>query len=286
MKLLITGSKELLASDLKTFFDQRGYQTFLQPILTEDVPDCDAIISLPQKIILKGRLKTKAYEKEFEETRLKPTRALAEKIKLSSNPPKVWISFSSVGIYPKEEAKFYKEKDEPGSDPTAQLIRQWEEATQLPKECPTRVVLPRLGLMISRKSGLLNKVLPFFKMGLGSVMGSGYEAFPWIYQKDLYWFLDYALNQEHMQGVYNTVAPQLINSKDFFKALSSVMRKPLLLKFPKSFYLKRLGDAAEIVLARSMVFPSRLLKSGFEFRYPAIYPSLVDALSKGSHLIS
>jgi len=132
-------------------------------------------------------------------------------------------------------------------------------------------------------AGLLSKILPYFKMGMGATMGTGAEPFPWIYLKDLFWILDYAIYNEEFQGAYNTVSPQLINSKDFSCALARVMKKPLFFKFSKRFLYKRLGDTAELVFSKSRVFPGKLIKSGFEFRYPAIYCALVDCLSKGSN---
>lgn len=284
MKLLVAGSREALAQNIKYFFETKEWDVDFFDLGENlgELPPCDGIISLPQKVILENALGTKHFEKEFKKTRIEPTLRLKEALIRAKEPPKVWISFSSVASYPKEQAKFYREKDDFGEDCTARLVKAWEEAASLPKECPIRLVLPRLGLLISPTSGLVAKILPFFRFGLGSIMGDGTEAFPWIYQKDLYFFLEYALTQDHLVGVYNTVAPQLITSKDFSQALGRVMRKPIVFKMPRSFFHKRLGDTAEIVFSRSMVFPARLLKSGFEFRYPAIYPTLVDCLNKGS----
>lgn len=296
MKLLITGSNEPLAKSIKHFFEKKGDQVTLilpqkkeptdlsyEEIDQNGLPECDGVLSLPQRIILENRLGTTHFEKEFKSTRIEPTMRVKQWIQASKMPPSVWISFSSVGCYPKEKAQVYKEKDPIGEDPTAKLVQQWEEAASLTEGSKTRVVIARIGLLISRHSGLLEKIYPFFRFGLGTIMGSGDEAFPWIYQKDLYWFLDFALKNNFVNGVYNTVAPQLITSKDFSLALGQVMRKPVVFKFPRTFFYKRLGDTAEVVFAKSKVFPSRLLKSGFEFRYPAIYPTLVDCLNKGSH---
>lgn len=295
MKITLAGSSEKIAELISKFFNKLGHEVqFIvqnpskpgelsyDQVEKEGLPPCDAIINLPQKMILRHPLGSNSFEKEFFETRINPTHRLKEVISKSAHPPKAWISFSSVGIYPKEKAMFHKETTEAGSDPTAELIKQWESAALLPDTIPTRHVVLRLGLVISKFTGVLPHITPFFKMGLGSVLGEGGEAFPWIYMKDLYWLLDYTVKSESMQGVYNTVAPQLINSRDFSTALSRVMKKPVWFKFPKNFYIKRLGDAAEIVFSRSIVFPSRLLKSGFEFRYPAIYPALIDCLSHGS----
>lgn len=296
MKVVLAGSQETLAGRVKNFLTSRGHEVTLvvknpsaegeisfEEVQKNGLMECDALMNLPQKMILEHRHGSQTFEKEFFETRIEPTLLMKEALLKSKNPPKVWISFSSIGCYPKEESQFYKEKDPFGTDPIAMLIQKWEEAANLPEGCATRQIIPRIGLLISIHSGLLVTLLPLFRFGIGSILGKGDEAFPWIYQKDLYWFLDYAINQPELSGTFNLTAPQLINSKEFSQALSKVMHKPILFKFPKQFFRKRLGDTAEIVFAKSRVFPSKLLKSGFEFRYPAIYPALVDCLSKGSH---
>lgn len=295
MKIVIAGSQETLAQRIENFLKMRGHEVSyivrtplldgarsLDQVKVEGIGDCDALINLPEKMILEHRHGSDVFEKEFFETRINPTLILKEALIKAVHPPKVWISFSSVGCYPKEINQHYYEDDLLGEDPISKLIQKWEEAAHLPKESPVREVIPRLGLLISSYSGLLMTLLPLFKLGIGSIIGKGDEAFPWIYQKDLYWFLDYALNQSDFQGIFNLTAPQLIKSREFSVALSKVMHKPLWMKFPQQFFRKRLGDTAEIVFAKSTVFPGKLLKSGFEFRYPAIYPALVDCLNKGS----
>ncbi|MCH9634777.1 MAG: Epimerase family protein [Chlamydiae bacterium] len=291
------GSKEPFAQYISRFFKNRGYEVVFAlkiPITSEDLslddiktsglPECDVVLNLPEKMLLDHKLGSKVFEKEFFETRINPSLLIKEALATSPCPPKVFISFSSVGCYPKEKTHFYNEDDALGADNTAQLIQKWEQAAVLPENHPTRCVIMRLGIILSQHVGLLSKILPYYKAGLGSTIGKGNEAFPWIYAKDLYWLLDYTISQDEIRGAYNALAPQLINSKDFSKALASVMRKPMFFKFPNSFFHKKLGDTAEIVFSRSIVFPSRLLKSGFEFRYPAIYCALVDCLSKGTHV--
>ena len=295
MKIIISNTSEKIALDLKHFFKNRGYEVQLltndsdpkgdikfSEVKEKGLPDCDAIINFPQIALLDHKKGSQSFEKEFFKTRIEPTLFLKESLLKAKNPPKVWISFSSVGIYPKEENKLYRESDPAGEDYVAKLMQKWEEAAKLPEDCAIRSVAPRLGLVLSPKSGLLSRVMPIFRMGFGVTIGEGTEAFPWIYQKDVFWFLDFALHQDGLRGVFNTVAPQLINSSDFSKALAKVMQKPLWFKLPKSYFRNRFGDTAEIVFAKSKVFPSNLLKTGFEFRYPAIYPALVDSVNRGS----
>ncbi len=295
MKIAIAGSREPIAQCISQFFKNKGHEVFFilkapsgegdlsfEQIEKNGLTECDVLINLPEKKLIENRKGPEFLEKEFFDTRIRPTQILKESLLKSSKPPKLFISFSSIGCYPKKKEQFYNEKDQIGTDATAALIQRWEEAAKLPEEAQTRTVFLRLGLVIMSSAGLLSKIIPYFKLGLGATMGTGAEPFPWIYMKDLYWILDYAIHNEEFQGVYNATSPQLINSSDFSRALARVMKKPLFFKFSKRFLYKRLGDTADLVFSKSRVFPSKLLKSGFEFRYPAIYCALVDCLSKGS----
>lgn len=296
MKVALAGSKEPIAQYISQFFKNKGHEVFFilknpsgegdfsfEQIEKNGLAECDVLINLPEKKLIENRKGAAFLEKEFFDTRIRPTQILKESLLKSPHPPKLFISFSSVGCYPKTKEQFYNEDGQIGTDLTATLIQKWEEAAKLPQEAQTRTVLLRLGLVIMSSAGLLSKILPYFKVGMGATMGTGTEPFSWIYMKDLYWILDYAIQHEEFEGVYNAISPQLINSRDFSRALARVMKKPLFFKFSKRFLYKRLGDTADLVFSKSRVFPSKLLKSGFEFRYPAIYCALVDCLSKGSN---
>lgn len=289
MKIILANSKEYLALYLKEFLKERGHEVYLLQKGANGVDEldyealqnfsCDAIINFPAQQVINQKKGPENFSKEFFDTRINPTQELKEHILKLNIKPKVWISFSSIAIYPKEIEKLYDENDLLGEDITAKLVQKWEEAAHLELNSVRKIIL-RAGLLISLKVGILAHLKPLFKFGLGSVIGKGPEPFPWIYIKDLCWFILYALENEAVNGVYNTVAPQLITSKNFSKALAITMNKRIFLKLSKNYFKKKLGDVAEIVLAGTKVYPSRILETGFRFRYPAIYPSLVDAFSK------
>ncbi len=293
MKVVLAGSKEYLVHHLSDFLKSKGCEVLflshhteggdgksMDHIKTQPLPECDALISFPEKFVIENKKGDAVFKKQFIQTRIEPTQILCEAIKRSSKPPKVWISFSSVAYYPKEEDRFYSEKGDMGDDLVGQLVGEWERAAFLGDNSQTRQVIPRVGLILSKRVGLMPLIVPLFRFGLGSIIGDGSEAFPWIYIKDLYWFILFAMEEESVEGVYNTVAPQMITSKIFSEALAQIMHKKIYLKLPRRYFRKKLGDVAEIVFARSKIYPSRLLKSNFSFRYPAIYPALVDEFNR------
>lgn len=292
MKIVLTGSKEFLAQYVRGFFTTKGHEVVLvhrfpegdgeisfDQIKTNSFPDCDLVINFPENQLLNKKKGEEDYKDKFNSTRIEPTKIIKEALQKMPNPPKTWISFSSVSCYPKEEDRVFREEDDIGDDLTAGLVKQWEEAADLGADSKIRTVILRTGLILSKEVGLLSKVVPLFRIGLGSIIGEGSEAFPWIYYKDLCSFLNYVIEHEVEQGTYNLVAPQMINSRSFSQALAEVMQRRIFFKLPKKFFQKRLGDVGEIILAKAKIYPGRILKTGFNFRYPAIYPALVDSFS-------
>lgn len=293
MKIVLVGSKEYLALSTRFFFKEMGHEVLLvhrnpkgEGEISFDemeqgaLSNQDVVINFPEKYLLDHKKGTEFYKNEFIETRIKPTLRVKEALLKAENPPKVWISFSSVAYYPKDTERFYKESETLGKDQTANLVKGWEDAAFLGQKAQIRSLILRVGVILSRKMGILKEVMPLYRIGFGSIIGEGTEAFPWIYLKDLFWLLLYFMEHPDTEGAYNVVAPQLIDSKGFCRALAQVMHKRICLRLPRSYFKKKLGDVAEIVYAKSKVYPSRILKTGFGFRYPAIYPALVDALSK------
>lgn len=292
MKIALTGSKEFLSLYVRDYLKSKGHDVFIvhhhpegegeisfKQMQKEGLLGAEVVINFPEKQILSRKKSDEHYKKEFMETRIRPTQIVKEAILKEKVPPKLWISFSSVSCYPKDKDKLYNEDAEFGEDLTSTLVRQWEDAALLYENKTIRCVIPRVGLVLSNQVGLLPEITPFFKFGLGVIIGNGSEPFPWVYYKDLCLFLVYMIGHDE-DGVFNVVAPQMINSKVFSEALAQVMQRTIYFKLPEKYFQKRLGDVAEIILAQAKIYPKRLLKSGFNFRYPAIYPDLVDTFSQ------
>lgn len=62
--------------------------------------------------------------------------------------------------------------------------------------------------------------IPFF-MGLGGPIGSGNQYFPWIHIDDMVNLFMFAIEEDHVKGVLNGVAPQIITNYEFTKGLNS-----------------------------------------------------------------
>ena len=106
----------------------------------------------------------------------------------------------------------------------------------------------RIGIVLSSSGGMLAKILPLFKLGLGGAIADGEQYFPWIHINDIAGIFVHTLFNENISGVYNGVATQLIDNKDFSQLLAQSFRKPFFLPNIPKFILKLLmGESAIMV---------------------------------------
>jgi len=138
-----------------------------------------------------------------------------------------------------------------------------------------RVVNIRIGIVLSVKGGALEKMLLPFKLGLGGKLGSGKQFMSWIVLDDLVSALDYILSNEEIKGAVNAVSPSPVTNEQFTKTLGKVLKRPTILTVP-SFLLKSTVSemADEMFLASTRVYPEKLLRSGFKFRFDNLESSL------------
>ena len=234
------------------------------------IANSKALINLAGAPIMKRW--TKKWRNEIYNSRILITRRLVHIINDMNNPPEVFISSSAVGIYDSthihaEDSKFYD------NGFLGKICIDWEREA-LRTSPKTRVVIFRLGVVLSRHGGALKKLIVPFKMGLGGRVGSGIQYFPFVHIDDVCNFVNWAVTNNSASGVYNLVAPQVINNKQFTSVLANVIKMPAFFTVP-SFVLKVLyGEAAQIVTKGQQVKPTRLLAHGFKFRFHDIYAAL------------
>ncbi len=286
MKILIGGGRGFIGSALIKCLGSERHQIRIisgkkrkngvtwEEIHNQGLPPCDAVINLSGVNIFTKRWFSNR-KVEIYSSRVDTTRILANAIDNSSNPPQVWIHVSAVGWYPTHSSEGFTENDGPhGDDFIGHLCREWEEAAQLTKQTQVREVTMRLGPVLAKEGGALKKILPGFKAGFGACLGTGRQAFPWIHIQDLLNFFLFALQKEHIQGIYNLVSPQKVNHAEFSQALARHLKRPLWFKIPVGFLHILLGERANLLIACPIVIPKRVIESGFVYKYPAIDAAL------------
>lgn len=243
----------------------------------------DLIINLTGANIAEKRWSTKRKQ-EILDSRVLPTRTLANSCAIFGKDSPPLFNASAVGLYGLQKPitstlpKPFKESDNLNlknhSDFISKVGHAWEEATYPARDQGVRVVNMRFALVLDKK-GLLAKLYPLFKLGLGGPIGSGNQPFPFIALSDLIAAVEFLIQHPLIRGPVNFVAPQCIQQKQFATAFASVLKKPGIMPTP-AFLLKMVyGEMAEeLLLNGQCAYPEVLLANGFKFKYPTIDATL------------
>ena len=152
---------------------------------------------------------------------------------------------------------------------------RWQQALQPAIDYGLNVTTTRFGIVLGHGEGILKKLSPSFSMGLGSVIGSGKQMMSWVHIDDVVSAILFLLNKPDLKGAFNLTSPHPVSQAEFARVLATTLHRPLLLKMPTFMIRILLGEMGDNLLLKGQrVGPKRLLKLGYEFRYP----NLVDAL--------
>jgi len=281
--IYLTGASGFVGSHLKKMMETRGWEVKTlsradfaagSGHLQKLIDGSDAVVHLAGAPI--ARRWNAKVKQELRDSRILTTRALREAICGCQNPPRVFISASAVGIY--EGFGIHDENSTLlAQDFLGRLCVDWEAEALLAKDC-TRVVNPRIGLVLGREGGFLQRQLPFFRLGLGGPIGYGRQGFPFIHIFDLCAGIIFMIENGEMHGPVNMVAPEMVDNRTFARTLGKLLHKPAFLPVPGFALWILFGQGAEAITAGQFVQPARLLAAGFQFKYPSLKEALRDVI--------
>lgn len=219
-------------------------------------------------------------------SRIESTRTLADKVRQHKIP--VFVSASAIGFYGDRAEDELNELSAPGSGFLPEVCVKWEEEL-FRVEDVSRCVAVRIGIVLGRDGGALEKMLPPFQMGAGGPMGSGQQWMSWIHIEDLQQLILKSLEDSSFRGPINATSPQPVRQKDFAVTLGQVLGRPAVVPAPKAALMLMLGEMAQVVLASQKVLPERALAAGFQFKHTDLHAALSSILAPeqaGEHLFT
>ena len=235
------------------------------PSIPESFGPLDAAIHLSGANVA-GQPWTLEYRKKLLDSRVQTTLSLGEMLISLPKPPRVLLCASAIGIYGNRGDEILTEDSGPGEGFLADVCQEWESATGDVEAAGIRVVHLRFGVVLSRSGGMLNKLLPLFRMGLGGKLGNGRQWTSWIALPDLLRIVQFCMETDSMRGAVNVVAPQPVRNAEFTSALGKVLGKPTMLPVPATALKVVFGTMAnETMLSSLRVLPVRLVEAGFRF---------------------
>ena len=285
MKVLISGSNGFIGKHLKQFLIRKNFsvtslvrnhpkdsEILFKPdnnyLDTSSIKGVNVVINLSgSNIAVRWSKKNK---KLIKDSRLNSTKTLVNSILKLKHPPELFISASAVGIYGNRASEILFEESNAGSDFLSKLCIEWESEANRLNQKDVRVVNLRLGMVLENSGGVLKKMIPVFKSGLGTIVGSGDQYISWIDIKDLLSLVSFIIKTPGIKGPVNACSPNPVTNQEFSLELARSLKKPCFLKIPTCAIRLLMGEMGNVILYSQRVEPRKVLTKGFKFNHESL----------------
>src|SRR5215468_3234409 len=146
---------------------------------------------------------TEAYKRLIRSSRVDSTGTLARTIATvtaAGEGPAVLVNASAIGYYGDRGDEELDEHSAPGQGFFPDVCRDWEAATLPAEEAGVRVCRIRTGLVVGPHGGLMGRLTPLFKAGLGARLGNGRQYMSWVSLADAIGAIRFLLDNPEMRG--------------------------------------------------------------------------------------
>ena len=290
MNILVSGSSGLVGQALYPMLKKHGYEmikllrrpqshrkrhaywnTETGEIDTGKLDDIKGVVHLAGVGVAERRWSTK-QKKLIYDSRVDGTEQVCRAVASLPRKPDFMLVASAIGYYGNQGDTLLEEDAPSGEGFLAQTVIDWEAAAQPALDAGIRVVHLRIGLVLSREGGALQKMLPAFKTGVAGPLGRGQQYLSWITLHDLIRAILFLMERDDLKGPFNLTAPYPVTNKVFTKELGRVLKRPTILPAPAFALRLALGKemADEMLLSSIRAIPRRLDSAGFIFNHPTI----------------
>jgi uncharacterized protein (TIGR01777 family) len=298
MKVLVSGASGLIGSALIPLLTTGGHDVVrlirsagtrrgdtvqwdpaTRTVDAAGLEGADAVVHLAGENIA-GRW-TAQKKARIRASRVEGTQLLVQALTGLVRPPKVLVAASAIGYYGDRAAAVVDEDSTPGAGFLAEVVREWEAATQPAAARGIRVVNLRFGVVLSPAGGALATMLPLFRLGAGGPVGSGEQYMSWVAIDDAIGAILHALTTPELSGPVNVAAPNPATNREFTRTLGRVLSRPTVIPMPAFAVKLAFGEMGEaLLLSSTRVEPRRLKETGYPFRFPELEGALRHLLGK------
>lgn len=297
MRIAITGASGLIGKRLVGLLSGQGHEVFkitrqkssdsheifwdpysatLDPAVLEGM---DAVVHLAGESV--GQVWTPEVKKRIRESREQGTTLISKTLASLAKKPSVFVCASAIGYYGDRGAESLNEDSSVGKGFLAEVVKDWELATNPAAAAGIRTVNMRFGVVLSPNGGALKQMLPPFQMGAGGNLGNGQQYFSWVSLSDAVAAIYFAIENASLHGPVNAVSPSPVTNAEFTKALGKVLGRPTLFPVPAMAARMIFGEMAdEMLLGGARIFPLKLQQAGFSFQYKTVEDALRHELGK------
>lgn len=182
--------------------------------------------------------------------------------------PTVLVGASAVGYYGVPEGNPVLAEGAPPQPGCFQsdLCVAVEHEARRAEALGVRVVRLRFGIVLGAHGGAYPALSTAARYGLGAILGTGEQPFPWIHLADAVGLVRFAITRPEMQGAVNAVAPEVPTQKAFAQAMAASFGRRVVLRLPDKLLRQGLGEMSELLRLGQHAVPGAALAAGYRFR--------------------
>jgi uncharacterized protein (TIGR01777 family) len=296
VRIVVSGASGFIGSALVPALEARGHEVIR---LVRRVPESrheiawdpaagaidaralvgiDAIVNLSGENV--GRRWTESRKREIFNSHVDSMRLLASTAATLDPRPSAFVAAGGIDVYGDRGEEILTEESPLGDGFLAEVGQAKEAAAEPARVAGIRVVNFRQGIVLAKHGGALQRMLPFFRLGLGGRVASGRQWWSWVTLDDVTAAYDFAIGNQ-LAGPVNLCAPNPVTNAQFTKALGKALARPTIFPAPEFAVRGLYGEmGVEVLIRRPRVLPAKLIDAGFEFTAPTIDAALDRALSQ------
>jgi uncharacterized protein (TIGR01777 family) len=295
MKIAITGSTGLLGSRLSADLERDGHDVvrLVRPrsrvagvewdpaantIDAAGLAGVEAVVHLAGAGIGDKRWSPQ-HKRAVLESRTTGTALLARTLAGLDPKPAVLLSGSAIGWYGDRGDEVLTERSAPGTGFLTDVCMAWEAAAEPAVDAGIRTAFLRTGIVLAPKGGVLGKMLPLFKLGLGGRFGSGRQWMSWVSIDDWVGATRFLLDHD-VAGPVDLTGPEPVTNAELTKALGAALHRPTFLTVPAFGPRLLLGRemADSLLFISQRVRPAVLEDAGYRFEHPDVASAMAAVL--------
>jgi len=248
-----------------------------QMTIDSEALEADYIINFTGAGIADSRW-SEERKKVLIDSRVKSAELIKKGLEENNKKVKAYISASAIGFYGDRGEEVLTEDSDNG-DMESFMVKccvLWEDAAKMLSNYCDRLIINRIGLVLSPDGGALPKILMTKALGVYAYFGNGKQYYPWIHIDDVCEIFLQPLKDQSYQGIYNTVSPEPLPNKKFTEIIKNTLNGWVTVPAPTLALRLAMGEIADVVLNSNRVVPKNLERHNFKFKFTSLSDAIKD----------